>query len=101
MDKSKTVFCADRAQWRAWLAEHFETEDEVWFVFPSASSGEAGVSYNDAVEEALCFGWIDSTAGTLDEAHQLRRFTPRKPGSPYSQPNVERLVWLDARRSRS
>ena len=96
MDKSKTVFCADRARWRAWLAEHFETEDEVWFVFPSVSSGETGVSYNDAVEEALCFGWIDSTAGTLDETHQLRRFTPRKPGSPYSQPNIERLVWLDA-----
>ncbi len=96
MDKSKTFFCADRAAWRTWLAEHFETENEVWFVFPSAASGEQGVSYNDAVEEALCFGWIDSTAGTLDETHQLRRFTPRKPGSPYSQPNIERLVWLDA-----
>ena len=97
MDRSKTYSCIDRAQWRAWLAEHFETEDEVWLVFPSAASGEAGVSYNDAVEEALCFGWIDSTAGTLDEMHQLRRFTPRKPGSPYSQPNIERLAWLDAR----
>ena len=96
MDRSKTYSCIDRAQWRAWLAEHFETEDEVWLVFPSAASGEAGVSYNDAVEEALCFGWIDSTAGTLDEMHQLRRFTPRKPGSPYSQPNIERLAWLDA-----
>lgn len=96
MDKSKTVFCADRLQWRNWLAAHFETEDEVWFVFPTVASGETGVTYNDAVEEALCFGWIDGQAGTLDETHRLRRFTPRRKGSGYSRPNVERLIWLDA-----
>ena len=91
----KTVFCKDRSEWRKWLSEHFETESEIWFVFPSADSGEAGVSYNDAVEEALCFGWIDGKAGTLDKTHQLRRFTPRRKGSTYSQPNIERLIWLD------
>ena len=90
------VRCECRRQWRDWLAGHFESESEVWFVFPSKDSGEEGVSYNDAVEEALCFGWIDSTAGTLDSTHQLRRFTPRKKGSPYSRPNIERLIWLDA-----
>ncbi len=90
------VRCECRRQWRDWLAEHFESESEVWFVFPTKDSGEEGVSYNDAVEEALCFGWIDSTAGTLDSTHQLRRFTPRKKGSPYSRPNIERLIWLDA-----
>lgn len=97
MGKSKTVFCADRLQWRNWLSAHFETEDEVWFVFPTKDSGETGVTYNDAVEEALCFGWIDSTNRKLDELHCIRRFTPRKPGSPYSQPNIERLIWLDER----
>ena len=97
MNEKKIFSCADRSQWREWLSEHFETEDEVWFVFPAAGSGEEGVSYNDAVEEALCFGWIDGRAGTLDEAHQLRRFTPRREGSGYSQPNVERLKWLDER----
>ena len=95
MSEKKIVYCTDRIQWRNWLAEHFETEREIWFVFPSADSGETGVSYNDAVEEALCFGWIDGKAGTLDETHQLRRFTPRRKGSPYSQPNIERLIWLD------
>ena len=96
MDGKLIFCCADRAAWRAWLSEHFETEKEIWFVFPTVDSGEQGVSYNDAVEEALCFGWIDGRAGTLDETHQLRRFTPRRAGSPYSQPNIERLMLLDA-----
>jgi GrpB-like predicted nucleotidyltransferase (UPF0157 family) len=93
----KTRYFADRSEWRDWLSAHFETESEVWFVFPSKASGETGVSYNDAVEEALCFGWIDGRAGTLDETHQLRRFTPRRKGSAYSQPNIERLIWLEER----
>ncbi len=97
MNENKAVlFCTDRCQWRNWLSEHFETEKEIWFVLPSVQSGQKGVSYNDAVEEALCFGWIDGQAGTLDEFHQLRRFTPRRKGSSYSQPNIERLIYLDA-----
>ncbi len=95
MTDKRIIRCRDRREWRGWLEEHFETESEIWFVFPSKSSGERGVSYNDAVEEALCFGWIDGQAGTLDETHQLRRFTPRRPGSAYSQPNIERLILLD------
>ena len=53
MPENKIFSCSNREQWRAWLSEHFESEDEVWFVFPLAGSGEKGVSYNDAVEEAL------------------------------------------------
>ena len=94
MNEKKTLYCANRLAWRKWLSENYKTEKEIWFVFPSTSSGERGVSYNDAVEEALCFGWIDGQAGTLDKNHQLRRFTPRRKGSPYSQPNIERLIWL-------
>ena len=90
------IHCQDRQQWREWLSAHFESVTEIWLVFPTKASGEESVSYNDAVEEALCFGWIDSTAGTLDSLHQLRRFTPRKKGSPYSRPNIERLIWLDS-----
>lgn len=97
MQDRTVVYFTDRVQWRAWLAEHFETETEVWFVFPTIRSGEKGVSYNDAVEEALCFEWIDGVAGTLDENHQLRRFTPRRKGSRYSQPNIERLVHMDGK----
>lgn len=89
-------YTSNRSEWRSYLAEHFETLQEVWFVFPVKESGEACLSYNDAVEEALCFGWIDSTNRRQDELHCIRRFTPRKKGSPYSRPNIERLIWLDA-----
>ena len=92
---SQIFYTSDRQEWRRWLETHFETETEVWFVFPMKESGEAGLSYNDAVEEALCFGWIDSTIKHIDPLHRAQRFTPRKPGSPYSQPNIERLRWLD------
>ena len=89
-------YTCERSEWRQFLADHFETIPEIWFVFPTKDSGEPGLSYNDAVEEALCFGWIDSTNRRLDEQHCIRRFSPRKAGSPYSQPNIERLIWLHA-----
>ena len=96
MKEFETVLCTERQQWRDWLAGHFESCGEIWFVFPTKESGEKSLSYNDAVEEALCFGWIDGKAGTLDETHHIRRFTPRRKGSAYSRPNIERLIWLDA-----
>lgn len=95
MKAAEILSCSERRQWRSWLDEHFEDRDEIWFVFPTKESGERGVSYNDAVEEALCFGWIDGQAGTLDETHHIRRFTPRRKGSPYSRPNIERLIRME------
>lgn len=95
MEVSNVFYTSDRREWRAWLAKHFETEEEIWFVFPVKCAGEPALSYNDAVEEALCFGWIDSTIKYIDPAHRAQRFTPRKKGSPYSRPNVERLIWLE------
>ena len=86
---------SERDEWRAWLSERFETASEVWFVFPVKASGEESLSYNDAVEEALCFGWIDSVNWYVDETHRARRFTPRRKGSPYSRPNVERLIRME------
>jgi len=91
-------YTSQREIWRKWLQEHFETETEVWFVFPMKESKEPALSYNDAVEEALCFGWIDSTIKHIDPTHRAQRFTPRKKGSPYSRPNIERLIWLDGQR---
>lgn len=91
----KTFYTNQREIWRKWLWEHFETETEVWFVFPMKESKDPALSYNDAVEEALCFGWIDSTIKHIDPTHRAQRFTPRKKGSPYSRPNIERLIWLD------
>ena len=90
-------YTSERDIWRKWLAEHFETESEIWFVFPMKESGDKALSYNDAVEEALCFGWIDSTIKHIDPMHRAQRFTPRKKGSSYSRPNIERLIWLDER----
>lgn len=89
------IYTADRQVWRQWLTEHFETEKEVWLVYPSKQSGEPCILYNDAVEEALCFGWIDSTIKHIDDNHRAQRFTPRNPRSTYSRPNIERLIWLD------
>ncbi|MDL2277315.1 YdeI/OmpD-associated family protein [Parabacteroides sp. OttesenSCG-928-G07] len=84
----------NRNDWRKWLTDNFETVNEVWFVFPQKSSGKKSITYNDAVEEALCFEWIDSTIKPLDEEHRIQRFTPRNPKSTYSQANKERLNWL-------
>ena len=90
-------YASERTEWRNYLSEHFETSKEIFFVFPMKGSGEKSLSYNDAVEEALCFGWIDSTIRHIDPLHRAQRFTPRRKGSPYSRPNIERLIWLDAR----
>ena len=92
----ETFATNDRNAWRQWLSKHFESAEEIWFVFPLKEAGEESLSYNDAVEEALCFGWIDSTNRKLDDLHCIRRFTPRKKGSSYSQPNIERLIRMDA-----
>ena len=84
----------NREDWREWLTDNFETANEIWFVFPNKSSGKKSILYNDAVEEALCFEWIDSTIRPLDKEHKIQRFTPRNPKSTYSQANKERLKWL-------
>lgn len=95
MEELKTFYTSERAVWRAWLLENFEKETEVWFVFPMKESGEPSLLYNDAVEEALCFGWIDSTIKPIGPMHRAQRFTPRRKGSGYSRPNIERLTWLE------
>ncbi|MGC9444121.1 MAG: YdeI/OmpD-associated family protein [Candidatus Methanospirareceae archaeon] len=94
MSKINTLYVTNRNDWRAWLEEHFDTEKEIWLIYPKKSSGKPRISYNDAVEEALCFGWIDSTVKSIDEEHTAQRFSPRNPQSNFSQANKERLKWL-------
>lgn len=94
MAANAPLYFVDRLDWRAWLLAHFETEAEAWLVYPKKSSGKPRMSYNDAVEEALCVGWIDSINKTLDDQHSMQRFTPRKARAAYSQANKERLRWL-------
>lgn len=83
-----------RLEWRRWLENNFLSESEAWLIYPKKSTGKPRIPYNDAVEQALCFGWIDSIIKTYDASHSMQRFTPRKPKSSYSQANKERLRWL-------
>ncbi len=91
MNITKTLHITNRKDWRNWLRKHYKTEKEIWLVYPRKETGEPRIVYNDAVEEALCFGWIDSTIKTLDKEHTVQRFSPRKPKSKYSPANKERL----------
>ncbi len=94
VENLKTQYFTNRKDWREWLENNFESEQEIWFIFPLKSIEKPCISYNDAVEEALCFGWIDSTVKKLDDEHKIQRFLPRKNKTYYSQPNKERLKWL-------
>ena len=85
----------DRADWRAWLEANHASARGVWVVTYKRGSGKAVVAYDDLVEEALCFGWIDSRPGKLDDERTMLRFTPRKKGSVWAATNkarVERLL---------
>lgn len=86
-----------RTAWRAWLRRHYKTDTVVWLVFHKKHTGRPRVAYGDAVEEALAFGWIDSTIHRLDDDRYAQRFTPRRPGSPYSEPNLARLRAMAAK----
>ena len=94
MNEPNTLYVTNRKDWRAWLKKHFDTEKNIWLVYPKKASGKPRIPYNDAVEEALCFGWIDSTIKSLDVNHSIQRFTPRNAKSTYSQQNKERMKWL-------
>jgi uncharacterized protein YdeI (YjbR/CyaY-like superfamily) len=85
------LYFADRTSWRAWLSENHDKAKEVWLLYPKKTSGKPRILYNDAVEEALCFGWIDSTVKRIDEHFYAQRFTPRNPRSKYSEANKQRL----------
>ena len=95
MDITNAIYFDSRNDWRQWLSTHFESEPEVWLIYPKKACGEKCMLYNDAVEEALCFGWIVSTIKKYGDLHSAQRFSPRNPKSSFSQPNRERLRWLD------
>jgi hypothetical protein len=97
MEPEPLVYASDRTAWRDWLAANRRSARQAWLVYYKKASGRARVPYGDAVSEALCFGWIDSTIRSLDHDRFAQRFTPRRPGSAYSQPNRERLRRLVAR----
>lgn len=96
MDPGRTLDVRTRAAWRAWLANHHATAKEIWLVYHRRATGIARVSYNEAVEEALCYGWIDSTVRSLGSKRFAQRFSPRRPTSGLSQMNLERVRRLIA-----
>ena len=95
-DERKMIKTKDRATWRAWLEARHADSPSIWLLFHKQSSGRTGVSYEEAVEEALCFGWIDSRRNMLDEHRYIQLFAPRKPRGAWSRINKERIERLVA-----
>lgn len=91
LDEAKLLHVKDRREWRAWLRQHYRSEKDIWLVYYKKHTGKARIAYNDAVEEALCFGWIDSIVRRVDDERFAQRFSVRNPKTPYSQANQERL----------
>jgi len=87
----------DRAHWRAWLAEHHAGETEIWVVHYKKHTGKPGLAYEDAVQEALCFGWIDGLLKRIDGEKHMIRYSPRRKNSVWSEPNKARVRKLIAR----
>lgn len=91
MELGKTLYVTERKKWRSWLAKNHNKEKEIWLIYYRKSSGKKRIPYNDAVEEALCYGWIDSIMKRIDEEKFAQRFSPRRSNSVLSQMNRERI----------
>ena len=87
----KTYYAKDRKAWRKWLEKNHAKSAGIWLIYYKKSSQKTRLEYNDAVEEALCFGWIDSTFRPIDDEKYMQRFTPRKPKSGWSGLNKQRI----------
>jgi len=100
MNSSKAIRTLEvntRQRWRSWLEKHHASESEVWLVFHKLDTGVKSLGYEDAVEEALCHGWVDSLVRRLDEGRYARKFTPRKADSKWSSSNRRRYADLASR----
>jgi uncharacterized protein YdeI (YjbR/CyaY-like superfamily) len=92
--KLREIHPKTRAGWRSWLKENHATCDGVWLIYYRASTGKRRLSWEDAVREALCFGWIDSKVKPIDDARYKQVFTPRKPRSVWSEINKQHIAEL-------
>lgn len=84
-----TFQAASREKWRSWLKRNHARKDEIWLVYYKKTSGKPSISYMESVEEALCFGWIDGIKKRIDDERYAHRFTPRRPGSRWSETNLK------------
>ena len=96
MEMTKTFTARDGPEWRAWLAANHAKEQEVWLIYYKATSGKTGIDYETSVEEALCYGWVDSLIQKIDAEKYARKFNPRRPGSFWSASNKKRMEKLIA-----
>jgi uncharacterized protein YdeI (YjbR/CyaY-like superfamily) len=87
----------NRAAWRAWLERNYDKQKEIWLAYYKKHSGKTSVTYEEALEEALCFGWIDSTVNRLDAERYMQKWTPRNPKSIWSAANKARVKKLSAK----
>src|SRR3989344_2009624 len=99
MKIGETLYVTNRTDWRKWLKKHHKTKPEIWLVYYRKETGKPRISYDDAVLEALAFGWIDSTAKKIDEERFAQRFSPRRKTSQLSQMNKERVRELIAQKN--
>ncbi|HUM70854.1 MAG TPA: YdeI/OmpD-associated family protein, partial [Chloroflexota bacterium] len=95
-NKNQQVQMESRREWRQWLAQNYTRQDGIWLITFKKHTGDKYVSYDDIVEEALCFGWIDSQAQKLDVDRSMLWMSPRKSGSGWSKINKERVEKLTA-----
>jgi uncharacterized protein YdeI (YjbR/CyaY-like superfamily) len=94
MEIGETLQVTTRQEWREWLAQHYRDRKEIWLIYYKKGSGKTGISYEESVEEALCFGWIDGANKGINEETYAGRFTPRRPKSPWSSSNRARVARL-------
>jgi uncharacterized protein YdeI (YjbR/CyaY-like superfamily) len=94
VDIGDTLYVATREEWRAWLDINHDKMTDVWLIYYKAGSGKSRIPYSHAVEEALCFGWIDGIVRSIDEEKYAQRFTPRKKGSNWSDLNISKAETL-------
>ncbi len=90
----KRVYVKNRSEWRNWLSQNHDKSSGIWLVFYKKHTGKSTLEYEEAVEEALCFGWIDSIIKKADEEKYLRKLTPRKADSRWSELNKKRIAKL-------
>ena len=89
--EAERYYPKSRAEWREWLEKNHRTEASIWLVYYKAATKKPSLSWSDAVEEALCFGWIDSTKKTIDDKRYMQYFSRRKPKSNWSRINKEKV----------
>ena len=94
MEIGETLLATSCSEWRDWLEQHHRDYKEIWLIYFKKTSGKTGITYEESVEEALCFGWIDGAIKGIDQETFAGRFTPRRSKSPWSDSNRKRVAKL-------